>query len=147
MSFKDIYMESCRALWWEQLFNKLFKEVVWSRSQDSRFVLWVTRWTECHFLKLESLISLMRPDCNRLNGRWGSLSVTVACYTAVDSWNKDEEADLENVFGESGAIQGSGPQLRREHWALEFPYVLSGSYLSQIVCVTITEQLHILYFT
>lgn len=71
----------------------------------------------------------------------------MACYTAVDSWNKDEEADLENVFGESGAIQGSGLQLRREHWALEFPYVLSGSYLSQIVCVTITEQLHILYFT
>ena len=62
----------------------------------------------------------------------------VACYAAVDSWNKDGELDFGNVFGESGdvlkAVRNSGLWLRRACWALEFPYVLLSSYLPQIVC-------------
>ena len=72
-----------------------------------------------------------------------------AYYTAIDSWNQDEELDFGNVFedGEIAEIQFCGPGESTGLW--NFLMIFLALICLKLYCgivVTITEQFHILYF-
>ena len=67
-------------------------------------------------------------------------------YTAIDSWNQDEELDFGNVFedGEIAEIQFCGPGESTGLW--NFLMIFLALISLKLYCgimVTITEQFHI----